>query len=103
MQNLADVVLDYLWLLHFAEEDSFDPDDAIELVESLVYQIENDFTDEERQALSEAAERRLKSWLREPDEHGHTPRGLLTKEQKVVLEDIAAGRFDTPSFDELEE
>jgi hypothetical protein len=103
MQNLADVVLDYLWLLHFAEEDSFNPDDAINLAEGLVHQIENDFTDAERQALSEAADRRLKSWLAEPDEDAYTPRQRLTREQKVVLEDIAAGRFDTPRLDELEE
>ncbi|WP_123580181.1 hypothetical protein [Abditibacterium utsteinense] len=69
----------------------------------MVYQIENDFTDEERQAPSKAAGHRLKFWFRKPSEHGNTPRKLLTKEQKVVLEDIAAGHFDTPSLDELEE
>lgn len=98
MQNLADVVLDYLWFLHFSEDDSLDPDDALKLAEKLGYQIENDFALEEKQALQDSATRRLQFLLREPDENGYTPRMLVTEEQKLMLQDIAAGDFDIPSL-----
>ena len=94
MQNLASVVLDYIWLLEFSEEDEVDPDSAVKLLEDMTYQIENVFSQDEKQALCHAAERRLQWWLQEPDEHGYTPRKLLTLDQKALLEAIAAGRFD---------
>jgi hypothetical protein len=55
---------------------------------------------EERQALGDAAARRLKDWLREPDEYGYTPRSLVTLEHKDLLEGLANGtawhEFDHP-------
>ena len=100
MQNLADAVLDYLCFLNFCEEEECDPDSTLKLLEDLVYQIENKFTEEEKQSLKDAAQRRLAHWLREPDEHGYTPRKLLTPEQKSFLEDVTAGRFSGPDFDD---
>jgi hypothetical protein len=65
----------------------------VKLMEELVDNIENRFTQVEKQALMEAARRRLTSWLREPDEYGYTPRSLLTGDQRRFLEGLAAGRF----------
>jgi hypothetical protein len=93
MNNLADSVLDYLWFVSLSEEDEADPDVTVKLMEELVYSIEHKFTEPEKQALMQAAKRRLISCLREPDEHGYTPRGLLKPAQRKFLEEIAVGRF----------
>jgi hypothetical protein len=54
----------------------------------------------ERQALAEAAAARLKDWLREPDEYGYTPRALVTRAHRELLEGLADGsawqEFDNP-------
>ena len=93
MNNLADTTLDYLWFLTFTDEEYANADVLLKESEDVIYRIENAFTDEERQALKDAARRRLASWLREPDEHGYTPRKLLTHAQRVFLEDMAAGEW----------
>lgn len=100
MKNLADAVLDYFWFLNFCDDEYLDPDQAVQLIEDLGGQIENDFTPEEKQALSEAAQRRLDSWMREHDEDGYTPRGRLTDDQKEFLESLIAGRFHGGEEDE---
>jgi hypothetical protein len=94
MRNLAEVVLDYLWFLNFAEDDTLEPDEAVDVLEGLAFKIESSFSDEEKQALMEAASRRLSWWLQEPDEDGYTPRELLTPNQKALLEALASGRFN---------
>jgi hypothetical protein len=48
-------------------------------------------TPAERQALAEAATARLKKLLREPDEYGYTPRGLVTPILREFLESLADG------------
>ena len=96
MNNLADTVLDYFWFLNFSEEGEADLDLTVKLMEDLVYEIENQYTEDEKNALRFAAERRLASWLREPDEHGYTPRKLLKPEQKQFLDAIARGQFHGP-------
>lgn len=96
MNNLADAVLDYFWFLNFSSEDEADLDLTVQKLEELAYQIETSFSDIEKEALKEAAKRRLAWWLSEPDEHGYTPRKLLSEDQKSFLEDIAAGRFNGP-------
>jgi hypothetical protein len=65
-------------------------------MENLAYTITNDLSAEEKDALREAAKRSLASWLREPDEHGYTPRKLLTPNKRAFLESIAAGHFSGP-------
>jgi hypothetical protein len=102
MKNLANAVLDYYWFLNFSDEEELDPDRAIKLAESLVYEIENEWTAEEKQTLSEAAQRRLNWWLGEPDEHGYTPRKGLIAEQKTFLEALIAGHFDGDDFEDEE-
>jgi len=93
MNNLADSVLDYFWFLNFSEENDADPDLTVKLMEELVHSIQNNFTETEKQALMQAARKRIASWLREPDEYGYTPRSRLTPEQRTFLEQVAAGRF----------
>ncbi len=99
MQNLADCVLSYLWTLNFSGDDiGFDEDWAVKEIESLVYKIENSFSDAERQAVQDSAKRSLSRWLAEPDEHGYTPRRLLKSEQRVFLESLASGHFCGPDI-----
>lgn len=100
MKNLADAVLDYFWFLNFCDDETLDPDDAVQLIENLVDRIDTNFTSEEKQALSEAAQRRLDSWMSEPDEDGYTPRGRLTDDQKEFLESLIAGHFHGAEADE---
>jgi len=96
MNNLADAVLEYYWFLSFSSDEELDPDTAVKCMESLVHTIETRFSAEEQNALQEAAKRSLASWLREPDEHGHTPRSLLGPDRRAFLQAIAAGHFAGP-------
>lgn len=96
MRTLAEIVLDYLWFLNFCDDEQLDPDTAVRLCEEISYLLENKLSESERDALKTAAAERIKSWLREPDEHGYTPRKLLTAEKKKFLESIAAGHFSGP-------
>jgi hypothetical protein len=98
MDNLADIVLEYYWFLNFSTDEELDPDTAVKSMENLAYTIETAFSADEQRALQEAAKRSLASWLREPDEHGYTPRSLLTPEKRAFLQDIAAGRFSGPEL-----
>jgi hypothetical protein len=91
--KLADAVLDYLWFLNFTDEEEANPDLLVKEFEGLLYQIENEFGEDEKAELKAAATRRLAQWLREPDEYGYTPRTLLRPEQRKFLEDIAAGEL----------
>lgn len=95
MTNLADAVLDFLWFLEFSEDDECDPDLAVKYLESLSFDIENNWTDEEKQMLRDAAKRRLVGDSNK-DQTGHIPSAsysAVSDEQKVFLEAIAAGRF----------
>ncbi|MDH3348021.1 MAG: hypothetical protein OEM02_07970 [Desulfobulbaceae bacterium] len=93
MKNLADVALQYYWFLNFCSDDELDPDTAVREIESLADTIMNSFTAAEREEPQEAAKQSLATWLREPDEHGYTPRKLLTEDQRSFLESIAEGQF----------
>jgi hypothetical protein len=93
MTTLADMVLDYFWFLNFCDDKQLDPDTAVNLMETVVYQMENELSESDKEALKTAAANRLKWWLREPDEHGYTPRKLLTAEQKKFLVSMALGNF----------
>jgi hypothetical protein len=93
VNNLADVVLKYLWFLNFTDEEEVDSDLLLKEFENLLDQIKNEFGEDEKAALTAAATRSLAQWLREPDKYGYTPRSLLTPEQRFFLEDIAAGEL----------
>lgn len=98
MDNLADVVLDHLWFLEFSEEDEANADLTLKMLEHLLSEIDAKFTAEETAALRSAATRRLAWYQQEPDEHGFTPRKLLTVKMKEFLERIAAGNFWGPGI-----
>jgi hypothetical protein len=102
MNNLADVVLEYYWFLNFCSDDELDPDTAVKHLENLADVIANEFTPQEQSALRESADRWLASWLREPDEHGYTPRKLLTPDKRAFLEQISKGQFAGPPIVEGE-
>jgi len=99
MNNLADAVLDFFWFLNFSTEEEADLQLTAEMSAGLANQIETTFSQAEKDALKDAASRRLTSWLREPDQHGYTPRKLLTPDQRSFLEEIAAGHFSGPDLD----
>jgi len=54
VRNLPDSILDYLWFLNFCEEEECDPDYMLKLLEGLSWEIQNNYSEEEKQALSEA-------------------------------------------------
>lgn len=95
MTNLADAVLDFLWFLEFSEDDECDPDLAIKYLESFSFDMENNWTDAEKQLLSDAVKRRL-SGDSNKVQTGHIPSttgSALRAEQRAFLEAIAIGRF----------
>jgi hypothetical protein len=96
MKTLADIVLDYFWFLNFCSDEELNPDTAVQFIEDVSYEMEKELSESDKTALKEAAANRLKWWLREPDEHGYTPRKLLTPDEKKFLESMAAGHFSGP-------
>lgn len=100
MNHLADAVLDYYLFLYFAEEHSFASTRAIKLAE-LYEKTENQFSDSEKQALKEAAKRRLPKNYEEvyaADSVAHFPTEL---DRNLFLQDVVQGLFDIPSFDDI--
>ena len=99
MDNLANVVLDYYWFLNFCSDEEMEPETAVKKMEDLAHIITNDFSDFEKTALQGAAKRSLAFMLREPDEHGYTPRALVTPDQRAFLQAIVDGHFSGPPVD----
>lgn len=92
MTTLAELAFEYLWLVLFAGEDVIDLDYSVKCQESL----SNYFaalTPNERAALSEVAASVQARLLAEPDEHGYTPRKLVTEEQRQFLAALASGEL----------
>lgn len=100
MQNLADTVLDYYFYLYFAQDEAPDAERSIKLLE-LFNQIECKFSDEEKQALKDAARRRMQ---REEEfiENGGVPPYDLTKEHSF-LHNMAYGYFDLEGLDSIQD
>jgi hypothetical protein len=92
MHTLAELSFEYIWLLLFADEDAIDLDCSVKLQESLPDYF-GAMTIEEKKALSKVAEETKSRLLAEPDEHGYTPRALITKEQKIFLEALSSGEL----------
>ena len=99
MQNLADVVLDYYLFLYFAEEGKLDAERSVRLVE-LFNQIENSFSDEEKQVLKDAATRRFQK-QEEIIENGGIPQYPIASAESLFLGNIAGGYFDIPALDNV--
>ena len=90
MQTLADIALDHFCLLMF--DGPLDPEDASALSQAIPGYLES-MTKDERTAFSAAAQRAIDRLLAEPNEHGYTPRKLVSDELKAFLESAAAGEI----------
>jgi hypothetical protein len=99
MQNLADAVLDYYFFLYFADEGKVDAERSVRLVE-LFNQIENNFSEEEKQQLKEAAVRRFQK-QEEIIENGGIPQFPTASAESLFLGNIAEGYFDIPALDDI--
>ncbi|MEJ2229113.1 MAG: hypothetical protein P8Y67_12965 [Alphaproteobacteria bacterium] len=92
MKTLAQLTFDYLWLLMFAGEESFDQDYCVKQLEILPNYFAA-MTSEEKQALANVAAEAKGRLLAEPDEYGYTPRKLVTSEQIVFLDALISGEI----------
>lgn len=88
MQTLAEIALVHFCLLMF--DGPLDPDDANALSQAIPGYLAS-MSSEERNAFAGAAQRALDRLLAEPDEHGYTPRRLVSEELRAFLEAAAAG------------
>ncbi len=95
MKTLAQMTFDHVWLLMFAGEDTIDLDYAVSQLE-LLPDYFAEMTADERAALSEVAAETKRRLQAEPDEHGYTPRKLVTPEQIAFLDLLISG----DAFDE---
>ena len=96
MQTLARVLLLAMETFITAEEPCIDWQACGEIENDLWWELAK-ATPVERQALAKAAAERLAELLREPDEYGYTPRGLVTQDHREFLESLADGS----AWDEL--
>jgi hypothetical protein len=92
MRTLAELTFEYLWLLMFAGEDTIDLDYSVKCQESLPEYFAA-FTAEEKAALAAVAANVQSRLLAEPDQHGYTPRKIVTDEEKQFLSALASGEL----------
>ena len=90
MDGLAEIVVDYLLTVMFASGDIIDPDFQCRLQESLPEYI-NPLSEDERAALSQAAQRRLDELAKGPDEYGYDQGMLVSEEHRALLLALASG------------
>jgi sensor histidine kinase YesM len=99
MKDLADAVLDYFWFLYSPAESGLESQRSVKLVE-LFNQIEDHFTNEEKQALMDAATRRLQQL-----QNAHDAAYVFQQPQESIresfLQSIAAGHFDFATDDDV--
>ena len=76
----------------FSPDGNIDPDFACRQMESFPDLIAH-LSDEERTALSAAAQRALDFLLAPPDEYGYTRASHVSTEQKSFLESLASGEL----------
>lgn len=94
MKNLANEFINYYWSLLFNAEDTYiDENFVSDEIERLSFELSEQYSQEEQEAVIAAAKSWLKLWTAEPDEHGYTRRKLLTSMQKEFLESLASGKF----------
>jgi hypothetical protein len=92
VNTLAELTFDFLWLLMFSGEDVIDPRCSEQWLECLPDYFAK-MTAAERMALTKAAENARDRLLAEPDEHGYTPRKLVTEQQRQFLKAMTSGDF----------
>ncbi|MFO1064854.1 MAG: hypothetical protein U0892_13395 [Pirellulales bacterium] len=90
MNGLADIVVDYLLTIMFANADLIDAGYQAKLQESLTEHI-NPLSDAERDALSLAAQHRLDRLDSGPDEYGFDIGLLVSPDQRAFLLALASG------------
>jgi hypothetical protein len=99
LKTLAEVVVFLMERLTTAEQPGIDWQACGDIANDMWFELAN-ASPAERQALSAAAAARLRGLLREPDEHGYTPRPLVTPTQREFLQSLADGsawhEFDNP-------
>ena len=94
MKTLAEISIEYFWLLMFGGPDTIDPDYADTLQGSILPYL-HAMSPEERVAISRAAEELQQHLLAAPDQHGYTPRSRVTETEKGFLKDLVSGRAFT--------
>ena len=87
---LAQVCLDYLLLLVDGDDSVIDSRYCEKTLGPLLDDMQ-EATESEKQALAAAARERLAWLLREPDEHGYTPRKLVSQETRDFLTALGEG------------
>ena len=93
MNNLADLLFELVWNLEFSSEDDIDPDFAVSNLETIWHSFNTVATAEEKEAFIGAVKRAQARLLAKPDEHGYTPRSLITEDQKEFLKILSNGDF----------
>ena len=95
--TLATLVVEYIEFLELSNDDVLDLDLAVSQMEGIAASLA-EASEDERKAVREAARARLAWLLRDPDEHGYSPRKLVTPAHRALLEGIASWEaFDGPS------
>ena len=90
MKSLAETVVFLMELLTTADEPGIDYQACGDITNDMWFELAK-ASPAERQAMAEAAAARLRELLREPDEHGYTPRALVTPLQREFLQSLADG------------
>lgn len=105
MKTLAEAVVFLMELLTTADEPGIDYQACGDITNDMWFQLAK-ASPGERQAMAEAAAARLRELLREPDEYGYTPRGLVTPLQREFLQSLADGsawhEFDHPDAEDAD-
>jgi len=103
VKTLAEAVVSLMEELVRAEEPGIDLQRCGEIENEMWFELAKASPDE-RKALADAAANRLAEWLAEPDEHGFTPRALVTPQHREFLQSIADGsawhEFDFPEAED---
>jgi hypothetical protein len=90
VRTLAEAVVFLMELLTTADAEGLDEQTCGDITNDMWFELAK-ASAPERNALAEAAAARLKELLREPDEYGYTPRGLVTPIQRGFLQSLADG------------
>lgn len=102
MKTLAEVVVFLMEQLTTADQPGIGWQACGDITNDMWFELAK-ATPAEREALAETAAKRLKELLREPDEHGYTPRSLVTPVQREFLQSLADGsaweEFDHPDVE----
>ncbi len=94
MKEIAKSILELYYELSFVEEDYVEFEWSLRRCAEIRMSIENTYSNEEQSAIKVAARELLEQLTRDPDEHGYTPRSLVSEEKQEFLTAISEGHFD---------